>query len=530
MPSGGTLTLIGTAAAHALWIGALVAAWAAVSCRLLHRAAPSVRYGMARAALVAAAAAPILVMAAAPVAAAPWQPWVGLAWLAGTGVLAIRLANSFRLVRRLVRTSSPAPAPWQSALAATATTLGIRRAVTLRVSTRLDQPCSVGVWRPLVLIPADLLANVTPAAFHAIAAHELAHVARRDYLWNLLLVGCETALFFHPAVAWLSRTAQRERELACDAAAGAVCDPVALAEALAAIEHRRVAPAAPVDAATEQPLLDRVRQLIAPGQHSPAAAPVALALSVAFGGGVLLPILWAAGLGGAPSPSHWMPLMTAAGLGLLVGLRHAFEPDHVVAVATMVARERNARSAARLGGAWGAGHTATLLAVGTLLIAARQTVPSSLVALFEAAVAVMIVGMGVRAIRDGVRLGSQGPVEWHDHGDRAHAHPMSADHVHVGSVAIARRPMLVGVVHGLAGSGALTALALASLPTWPAQVGFMLVFGLGSTAGMALVAGVAGWQLARVIRTPLAMATLSVTTGLAAVAFGLAWAYPLLAR
>ena len=97
-------------------------------------------------------------------------------------------------------------------------------------------------------------------------------------------------------------------------------------------------------------------------------------------------------------------------------------------------------------------------------------------------------------------------------------------------MSIARRPLIVGVVHGLSGTGALTALAVTSLPTVSAQVGFLLVFGLGSTLGMAAVAGIGGWHIARLVRTPIAMATLSVTTGVAAVVFGVFWAYPLLVK
>lgn len=232
----------------------------------------------------------------------------------------------------------------------------------------------------------------------------------------------------------------------------------------------------------------------------------------------------------SPASWPWAAWLAAAGLGLAVGLRHAVEPDHLVAVATMVAQERGPRSAARLGAAWGVGHAMALLVLGTLLITARQSMPASAMTALEIMVAAMILVMGVRAVRNGLRLGARDTVQWHGHGDRAHAHAVSAAHVHLGRVAMVRRPVLVGVVHGLAGSGALTALAVASLPTWPAQVVFMVVFGLGSTAGMALVAGAAGWPLTRLVRAPFAAAALSVTTGLAAIAFGLIWAAPLLAR
>src|SRR4029450_7767349 len=89
-----------------------------------------------------------------------------------------------------------------------------------------------------------------------------------------------------------------------------------------------------------------------------------------------------------------------------------------------------------------------------------------------------------------------GPVHEHHHGHVIHVHRGAAAHIHVGAWTLARRPLLVGAVHGLAGSGALTALVLTTLPTPAAQLIYMVVFGLGSTLGMAALSGVLGWAVA----------------------------------
>src|SRR4029077_716269 len=95
---------------------------------------------------------------------------------------------------------------------------------------------------------------------------------------------------------------------------------------------------------------------------------------------------------------------------------------------------------------------------------------------------------------------------------------------------LARRPLIVGAVHGLAGSGALTALVLATLPTTAARLTYMVVFGLGSTLGMAARSGLLGWPLARAGQHRGLARALSLTVGCASTALGVAWGYPLVGR
>ena len=225
-----------------------------------------------------------------------------------------------------------------------------------------------------------------------------------------------------------------------------------------------------------------------------------------------------------------LELLASSGLGSLLGMRHALEPDHLAAVSTLISEEPNGYKAAWLGACWGFGHTIALVAVGIVLLVLRAEMPPGVANAFELLVAVMLIALGIRAIYQAVHLGEAGPVHAHQHGDLVHAHHAAVPHVHVGARALARRPLIVGAVHGLAGSGALTALVLATLPTTAAQLTYMGVFGLGSTIGMAALSGVLGWPLARLgARRGLAR-LVSIAVGCLSLAMGIAWGYPLLAR
>jgi ABC-type nickel/cobalt efflux system permease component RcnA len=223
-------------------------------------------------------------------------------------------------------------------------------------------------------------------------------------------------------------------------------------------------------------------------------------------------------------------------LGLVVGVRHAFEPDHLAAVSTLVTDARGAKRGALLGAVWGIGHTLAVVAVGLVLIAAGALVPASVERGFELAVAFMLIGLGVRAIVRAARDGQRGAVSQHSHGPahgsghRRHAHPApEGGHVHVGRSTLAWRPLAIGVIHGLAGSGGLTALVFAELPSDGARILYMVLFGAGSVAGMALASGLAGMSLARVARAPETMRRVGALAGALSIIVGVAWGVPLLA-
>jgi hypothetical protein len=209
--------------------------------------------------------------------------------------------------------------------------------------------------------------------------------------------------------------------------------------------------------------------------------------------------------------------------GLLQGVRHAFEPDHVAAVSTVVAEQRSARVGASYAACWGTGHALMLFVAGGALLLLRREMPAQLAHAFELCVAVMLVALGARAIRRaaGARL-EDGP-----HARRDGAGASAPAGVRGVSLRRALRALAIGVVHGLAGSGALTAIVASSYPSTVERLAFLLVYGLGATAGMALFAGVIGGPLAHAMRTRAGSRILLGSTGGLSLVLGLVWGWPL---
>jgi hypothetical protein len=224
----------------------------------------------------------------------------------------------------------------------------------------------------------------------------------------------------------------------------------------------------------------------------------------------------------------FLELLTGSGLGSLLGMRHALEPDHLAAVTTLVSRERSSVRAALLGAWWGIGHTLALVAVGTALVVVRAELPVSVSNAFEFGVALMLVALGIRSIRLAALQAPGGPRHLHRHGRIVHSHAAVPAHVHIGSWTFARRPLLVGALHGLAGSGALTALVLATLPTTAARLMYVLLFGVGSTLSMAALSGVLGWPLARLGTHHHVARSISFAAGCVSIGVGVWWGLPLL--
>ena len=223
-------------------------------------------------------------------------------------------------------------------------------------------------------------------------------------------------------------------------------------------------------------------------------------------------------------------LLASSGLGSLLGMRHALEPDHLAAVSTLVSGERSSRRAALLGVWWGVGHTGALFLVGAVLVALRAEMPARVADLFEFGVAVMLIGLGVRAIVNAARLGPRGPVRLHRHWHLVHQHSGVPAHVHIGRWTLAARPLLIGTVHGLAGSGALTALVLTTLPDVTSRLAYMLLFGIGSTFGMTALTGLLGWPLERLGSHQSIARGLSLAVGCFSTLLGVAWGYPLVLK
>ena len=181
-------------------------------------------------------------------------------------------------------------------------------------------------------------------------------------------------------------------------------------------------------------------------------------------------------------------VVTVAGIGLILGLRHAFEPDHLAAVSTLATRPAaRLRSAARLGLVWGLGHTGTVGVVALLIIVLGVHLPDRFWPAAELLVAALLVLLGATVIWRYARG------RWHMH---AHAHPVTPPHFHLHSHASdathshahaavdARRSLGFGVAHGLAGSGAIAALLVAAAPDASSRLIYFAAFGAGTIAGM----------------------------------------------
>lgn len=216
-------------------------------------------------------------------------------------------------------------------------------------------------------------------------------------------------------------------------------------------------------------------------------------------------------------------LAASAGFGSLLGIRHALEPDHLAAVSTLMTGERSSAKAAWLGACWGLGHTLTLFAAGALLVVFRTDMPALASQAFELCVVLMLVGFGVRAIYQGAYGGPTGPTH-------SHAKPGTSKPIHNRRWTLARRPLIVGAVHGLAGSGALTALVVATLPSTVTRLSYLALFGIGSTVGMAALSGLLGWPLARLGGHGATVRSLSLAVGAVSTGLGLFWVYPLIDR
>lgn len=172
-----------------------------------------------------------------------------------------------------------------------------------------------------------------------------------------------------------------------------------------------------------------------------------------------------------------MALASFLGLGFLIGMKHALEPDHLAAVATLAARDSNGTAALRQGVAWGLGHTLTLMLFGGVVLALGRNIPDRLAQVLDLMVGVMLIGLGADVLR---RLP---PLVSPSLADRA-------PHVEQPFLAHRRWPLraaLIGMMHGMAGSAAMILLSLHAVGSWVAGIAYILIFGAGSVLGMALL-------------------------------------------
>jgi ABC-type nickel/cobalt efflux system permease component RcnA len=202
-----------------------------------------------------------------------------------------------------------------------------------------------------------------------------------------------------------------------------------------------------------------------------------------------------------------LSMMAVLSIGLVFGLKHATEVDHVVAISTIVSRHKNIFHSAIVGALWGAGHTAALVVVAAIVLSLRIAVPESVSGWLELGVAIMIVGLGISALRQALKKNAHVHVHQHNHDGLSHTHihfhenetqhqpALRSQHSHALS-SLGWKPILIGMMHGLAGSGALMLLVLTQISSpW---LGFLYVatFGLGSIVGMLVMSGLIGLPFA----------------------------------
>jgi uncharacterized protein (TIGR03435 family) len=340
--------VVGWTLVHFVWQGAVIALAAACILRVLRGSRPQLRYAVACMALATMLASPAftaLVLTRAPRTAvsqtihvlrapegavlgvaivAPWSPartdgsgrnsaqpptevrlpvpintnrlfsTLITLWLLGVMILLTRLATGCWRVQRLHHVARlEAPSRWQPLAEDLAARLGLRRRFLVVDSARISTPTVIGWLRPVVLLPIAALSGLTPRQVEAILAHELAHIRRHDFLINLLQTLGETALFYHPAVWWISSRIRTEREHCCDDVAVSVCgDAREYAAALTELASWSMAHPPLAMAATRGPLLDRVRRLLRLEESDRRFGRTTLAVAVA-----VTTIVGVAGLG-----------------------------------------------------------------------------------------------------------------------------------------------------------------------------------------------------------------------------------------
>jgi sulfite exporter TauE/SafE len=200
------------------------------------------------------------------------------------------------------------------------------------------------------------------------------------------------------------------------------------------------------------------------------------------------------------------PFSLALGLGFLLGLKHATEADHVVAVTTIISQERSIWHSALVGTVWGLGHTISLFIAGIFVIFLQVAIPQSIATILEFLVAIMIIFLGGHILYKLLRNTKE--IHLHHHSQEtisySHVHfldeagklSVTDDKAHSGKANstnitnIGWRPLIVGMIHGLAGSAALTLLILTEVIKEGSQVfglAYLLIFGIGSIGGMLLM-------------------------------------------
>jgi ABC-type nickel/cobalt efflux system permease component RcnA len=233
---------------------------------------------------------------------------------------------------------------------------------------------------------------------------------------------------------------------------------------------------------------------------------------------------------------HWLtglfdgaPLLVALGIAFVLGLRHASDPDHLVAVTSLVAADDgDTRAASRLGAWWGLGHAIVLIALGVPLIAFKSALPHWLESGAEKAVGVVIVLLALRVAVKWARGDYRAGAHEHAPQPAAEHHPRrlrhlrrgrNTDHAHRG-VRTPAQALAIGALHGVAGTGAVVVLLIAALPSQIEAIAALAVFAPMSIFSMALCTAAFAWVLTRPVIEPIYRTVLIPALGAFGVMFG----------
>ena len=230
-------------------------------------------------------------------------------------------------------------------------------------------------------------------------------------------------------------------------------------------------------------------------------------------------------------PTGSLSTLSVLTLGLILGLKHAVEADHLAAVTTIVTERKSLWSSSIVGGLWGIGHTIPIVVIGLIVILLRLEIKEYVGLSLEFCVGLMLIALGANALWKLSRH-KQLHLHTHEHGGQVHVHPhfhaeeeAQEPHTHH-NFKLNLRPLLVGVMHGLAGSAALVPLVVAEIRSPLVGLFYMLVFGLGSISGMMLMSALVGLPMhftaARFMRFNVA---LRVAAGVFSIGFGILMVY-----
>lgn len=256
---------------------------------------------------------------------------------------------------------------------------------------------------------------------------------------------------------------------------------------------------------------------------------------------------------------HMVSFLSIIALGFFLGMRHATDPDHVIAVTTIISRQPNISRAALVGAFWGIGHTVTIFVVGTLIILFDLVIPPRIGLSMELSVGFMLIILGLMNVMSflgsmpkssshAVQTAEVVHSHFHIHGDFVHSHSHAHQpeaHPHrdeqtpvawldrvLGRIGLYQhlRPLVIGIVHGLAGSAAVALLVLATIRDSRRAVAYLLVFGVGTIAGMMLITMSIASTFRLFGRSQLLFRRLGLASGTLSLCFGLVLAYQILVR